>query len=142
MTENWRNVIQQVRSREAEAQRQWKLRRKKNDEESQERIEQAQSLMFPCLRPATVEDYRTWLEGYIKAGKEPTHSYDYLFPKHMFYVATHDFSTVSLYGSQSVSIIIPRGISVDLSRGKGHTDLFYMDGFKTGGTWVPIYSDL
>lgn len=138
--ENWRDVIHRVRGREAERYTKLMAELKADREKDNQRLGEAASLMLPALRRATIDDYRQWLKGFIENGGEPTNSYNYEFGRWTFYVATTDFSTVSLYGSESFSIIIPKGIKVNLSRGKGHINLFYMDGFK--GSCVPIFNDI
>ena len=93
------------------------------------------------LRPATRDDYKRWLIGYLRSGGEPTHYYDYKFPEREFYVAVMDFRIQPLYGAFSFSIIVPKGIRF-LGGELGHINLFLMDGFRNIGGWVPVYEDM
>lgn len=91
------------------------------------------------LRPAKVQDYIPWLEGHIANGGRPTHEYDYPFPRWGWFVAIDDIEPVALYGAQSISIIVPPGISVGAGDW-GHCELFFMDDF-TSNSIVPIFLD-
>lgn len=93
------------------------------------------------LRPATPEEYSFWLRGYMLAGNEPTHSYDYPMPAG-FYVAIGDIALPPLYGARSISIIVPSGIAVTFGPlGIGHSNLYFLDGYTCAAGRVPVYSD-
>lgn len=91
------------------------------------------------LCPAQSRDYSLWLKGFMEAGGIPTHCYNYNMPEY-FCVATGDFVLQPLYGSDAIKVIIPVGVEV---RGEdiGHCNLFFMDGYKHKGRWVPLYND-
>jgi len=83
--------------------------------------------------------YSLWLESYIESGGEPTHCYDYNTPNN-FYVATHDFHLITLYGSASVSVVVSKGIKVTFDN-LGHNQVYEFDGLKLHGFSVPVYND-
>jgi len=105
------------------------------------------------LKPVSVSLYRKWLAGYILQGGRPTHVYDYSFPKGRsdfledmgrgcFFVATKDIKIVGhLCGSDALQVIVPKGVYVEIEDVE-HCNVYWMDGFKTSGSWVPIYSDI
>ena len=97
--------------------------------------------LFPSLRPASPEDYRRWLRGYIENGGKPTHVYGYPFSTWKWYVAIGDIKApTALHGSQAIHMIIPAGINV--AQGDwGHCSLFFMDGYRRASITVPIFGD-
>ncbi|MDY6966736.1 MAG: hypothetical protein SVM80_12370 [Halobacteriota archaeon] len=93
------------------------------------------------LRRATEVDYVEWLFGYIQNGGKPTHYYDYELPRRDFYVATQDFEIRPLYGSSSVSIIVPKNINF-LGGELGNNKIYLLKGYECLGGWVPVYKDI
>lgn len=113
--------------------------------ESDARFLLAQERMFPNLKHASLEDYKRWLKGYLSLGNESTHYYDYPF-SHVadeFYSAIAHFEVVPLFGAQAISIIVPESIIVS-GEDKGHSNLYFEEGFRVAGKhpFVPIYSDI
>lgn len=96
--------------------------------------------LLPSLRHASSKDYKKWLSGFVEKGGNPTHYYNYRMPSE-FYVASKDFAMFPLYGAGTLYIIVPIGVSVDISEGLGHCTLFYMDEYEYKGHWIPVYED-
>lgn len=95
------------------------------------------------IRPATIDDYKEWLQGYIWNGGEATHYYDYNFPTDEFFVLKKSGELPTLYGSYSINIIIPVGLALGVEKNKiGHSNLYYMEDYEHEGHWVPIYKNL
>lgn len=103
------------------------------------------STTLPHLRLAAPADYKRWLIGYTGKGGKITRIVRGNFPSTDFYVAIEDFKIVSLFGANSVSIIIPQGIKVetlvrDAFGGLGHHRLYYMRNFMASSC-VPVFFD-
>jgi hypothetical protein len=83
--------------------------------------------------------YALWLRGFVAAGGRPTHFCDYRTPE--VWVAESSFALPELCGANSLGIVIvPKGIEVDTSH-RGHTNVFFVDGFRSVATVVSVYSD-
>lgn len=95
----------------------------------------------PKLRRATARDYRKWLEGWAEKEGETTHHYDYNL-RDSWYVAKADMHLPRYYGSSSVQIIVPEGITVTFTDGLGHNNLYFMEDFDQAGGWVPTYRNV
>lgn len=101
------------------------------------------------LREAKSEDYMGWLRGHMEAGGKPTHYYDRDMSTRNFYVAMDDFTLPTMHGSMAVSVIVPKGIEVGnigesdepSSEEIGHNKLYFMDGYREEGGFVPVYAD-
>ncbi len=93
------------------------------------------------VRPATIDDYKEWLAGYLLHGGKPTHYYNYPFPRDTFYVAKMGFDLPARYGAGSISVIIPAGIQIHYKQ-LGHNKLYYLDGWQVEGRWIPVYKDI
>lgn len=99
--------------------------------------------------PATLTQYLLWLDGFIKKGGRPSHYYDYPFANARLTYALGDVMVDSgaEYGAFSRHIIVPCGLDARCTNpsasfnGWGHTDLFFMDGYRTNSLEVPVYSD-
>lgn len=98
-------------------------------------------ILPPKTRPATVEDYRKWLSGFVAKGGVPTHFYDYPIGRSLddWLVVEADFELLPLYGSRSLNIIVAKEAKFK-GGNPGHTELYFIDGFTTNGS-VPFYSD-
>jgi|GEM_PF-2021026 len=107
------------------------------------------------LRPASVEDYRAWLEGWTKRFVEgggdvdKIRAYNHpLYPSGLMFVARKDIPVVPKFsGSSRMDIIIPEGIKAPRLSGimpYGETELFFMEEFESYGTveTPAIYSDI
>jgi len=124
--------LQKKIQEQKEKDRQWNLRKEKN-------IIPEKNPQLYGFKPANKKDYANWLIGYLKNGGQVSHVYDYEFPG--FFIAKKDFKLGSLYGANSIQVIIPEGIKT--SNASGHNTYYFMDDFKTSGYgWVPIYSDI
>lgn len=89
------------------------------------------------LKPAKPWHYKKWVDLYLKNGHRITHPYTGNMPD-SFFLAKKDLVVTPLYGSSSVSIIVPSKINVTFTN-LGHNNIFYMaDGTVEGG-WVPLY---
>lgn len=102
--------------------------------------DQMEEEVFPCLVNATPVDYNKWITGYIKRGGKPSHAYDYPAGNHLM-IATYDIQLMPLYGSSSLNIIVPEGITIKTPEGLGHSNLYFMAGFHCRGGFVPVFSD-
>ena len=136
-----RERLEQFKAREQSRHNEWAQRMEEQNAEFEKSRSQFQIQVLPYLRQARSRDYSDWLKGYMEAGGEPTYAHDYRLPSD-FYVATAGFKMMPLYGAQSIHVIVPTGIEIDVSGGLGHCNLFFMDGFRCLGSWVPVYSDL
>lgn len=95
-----------------------------------------------ALRQATKEDYLEWISGYLKEGALPTHYYDYEFNPRDWHVAMIDFRFGSgLFGSNALSILVPSSVEF-LGGTLGHSNLFFLNGFRHRGLSVPLYKDV
>lgn len=95
--------------------------------------------LLPKLRLATLQDYKEWLRGFLELGSRPTHAYDYPFAQWEWHIAIENIEMRPLCGSQSICIIVPKGIKIigDV----GHCNLFFMENFTYRGS-VPIFNDI
>jgi hypothetical protein len=91
-------------------------------------------------RGATVEEYADWLRGFMVAGGEPTHFYDYPFDRWDFEYAMHHFATCGERGARSRHIIVPVGVQ-HLGGDLGHNTIFFADGYRPVGSVVPVFTD-
>ena len=99
--------------------------------------------------PATIGQYTAWLRGYVKRGGKPTHFYGRPFSRADFRYAA---STVTVdsdyeYGSSSRRIIVANGVLTERTNPAGpfggwaHTKCYFMHGYRTSDSIVPVYSD-
>lgn len=117
--------------------KEWNERNERNRKESAKTERYIRSLPF---RQATPNEYIEWLRGYFENGGTPTHYYKYPIPDY-FVVATNDFAlTDSMCGALSMYIIVPKGVTC-LSGRRGHCMLYYMDGFRVDGGFVPVFNN-
>lgn len=88
--------------------------------------------------------YVEWLTGYIENGGIPTSYFNYPLKRSTTIILKENTEIPYLCGAQCIEIIIvPVGISTTLSnKGVGHSNLYFMDGFKYLGHCVPLYSDV
>jgi hypothetical protein len=122
--------------------------RSQREREERRRVQEAllDRDVRPYIRPATARDYNRWLRGYLEASGRITHAYDYPFDRLGMCVAVADFTLPPLYGSSSLDIIVPAGITV-VCPDPGHNKLYFMDGFRKGiggqhfSVSVPVFSD-
>jgi len=121
----------------------FRLRTKKYMRESKEREDYARNLLRGKLVNARVENYVTWLKGYLGNGNLPTHSYDYPMSRVIdeFFFATNDFEISPLFGAKSISIIVPEKVKF-LGGELGHNQIYLMDEYKNIGGFVPVYLDI
>lgn len=100
--------------------------------------------LMPHLQPATINDYKNWLRGFLENGGKPTHSYDCSIEDQInnMFVAKEDFEIMPFFGDSSVSIIVPKGIKY--SGEVGHNVLYFEENYqvKGGDMEVPIYKDI
>lgn len=113
-------------------------------EERQENIKQAKKLSKGKLREAKVEDYKSWLIGFLKNNGELTHNHD--FPMSCsadkWRVAFKNFRTAKLLGSDSFNIIVLKGVKF-LGGELGENSLYFMKDFSHMNTQsIPIFSDI
>jgi hypothetical protein len=107
--------------------------------------EQNRAFMRAQCRPASPGEYMAWLKGYVLAGGEPTHFYDY--PLREMWMALGHLEVRPLYGAFSMRILVPDGVCED-GGPTGHTDLFiisnghyYTRGFHDRPSSVPMWSN-
>jgi len=93
-----------------------------------------------ALRPATLDEYLTWLRAWLTPCRPPTHAYDYPWSRWTWLTATRDFTLGGECGANAVHILVPDGI--DYARGDiGHNELYFMNGPVQCGGLVPVFSD-
>jgi hypothetical protein len=92
------------------------------------------------LRPATLDEYLTWLRAWLDAGNQPTHAYDYPWSRRTWLTATRDFRLGGECGVYAVNILVPPGIQ-RVGGELGHNELYFMDGPEQRGRMVPVFSD-
>lgn len=93
-----------------------------------------------CLRPATVADYKAWLDGFIARGGKIGNFYHSPLAgsPHLekMWVAKKNFHLASQYGTKSLVVIVPKGKKF-LGEELGHNVILTMDGFRQVGTaWI------
>lgn len=101
------------------------------------------------FQAATASQYATWLNGYIRAGGRPTHFYGYPFRSANFRYATTPVTVDSdrEYGTRRRDIIVADGVTTHRTNPAGHfggwahTKLYFMHGYRTNASVVPVYSD-
>lgn len=107
------------------------------------KAKQTAQLFKGKIHSTTIDDYKKWLKGYLQNGGIPTHSYDYPITRVIdgWYIANANFSILPLFGSNSISVIVPNRVTF---RGEnlGHNQLYLMDGYINIGNFVPIYNDI
>ncbi|MDO8537243.1 MAG: hypothetical protein Q7R94_03275 [bacterium] len=130
-------------AREKERLRDTENRRKHAEHEKRAReADDFKSKLMENLSPASVEDYKRWLRGYLEGGGKVTHVYDYPMSQQDFYVAHKDFKFEKpLYGAQSIKIIVPRGVRF-LGGDLGHANLYFEDDYRASSGFVPIFEDI
>ncbi len=111
-------------------------------EQFERRREQRDRLLEHC-RPATADEYDAWLRGYRKRGGRVTHYRDWPMHHHYYVMLSDPGWIPKLYGANSVEVIVPRGVMspAALSGGTGHSQFFFMDGFKVVGGGVESFTD-
>lgn len=107
--------------------------------------------MHGNFRPATLEEYIKWLNGYMARGGRPTHYRENTsFQAGDFLYVTGIFFLRGEGGAMSRNIIVDKGATlklIDPRRDFGHNCLFYMKGYKyqehegSQTRCVPIFSD-
>lgn len=97
-------------------------------------------------RPARPSDYAAWLRGWMGQRGAVTHEYNYPMPDSFVVVTSSGAVLPSLYGSESLAVIVPAGITLSapatFHRACGHSTVYRMDEFEILGDWVPTYPDV
>ncbi len=119
----------------------WKNRMKISMEESDRREKEAKLLLNGKIHKANIKDYKKWLTGYLSQGGKTTHYYDYDMSDDTWFVAVRDFKIAPLYGANAKNIIVMSGVKFE-GGDFGHTELYFMDGYKHIGDWIPIYENI
>jgi hypothetical protein len=93
-----------------------------------------------------VKDYVDWLRGYLARGGAIMYARDYPMSHGKFLVATGDFTLGGECGAVAASIIARPGVRWTRNphvpdAGRGHNQLFFMDGFIHVGNGAAVYSD-
>lgn len=137
------NIVNEARAKEARESNAWQ---KMIEEHERERIAEdaaAHSNFLRFCTSAKVSHYEAWLTGYLKQGGKISHVYNYPMPDEFLVVRKSDNVKISaLYGASAKSIIVPWGVSCECEENIGHNNVYFMDGFKVKGNWVPCYSDM
>lgn len=126
----------------------WTVEDYERDREARLAAQQrASEELLASVRAAEPIEYAAWLSGYLAAGGQVTHEYDYNLPSRHFFVAVNSGMYVpALYGAMSVRLIVPAGVRVSLSTefhgNPGHSSVYFMDGFRQVGNFVPLYEDV
>ena len=141
MNTNPNRILEKFKAQELEERATEDEKREKEWQETLANINKTKSKLTHSLRPAPFKDYHRWLIGYVERGGKPTHYYDYDTPSGETFIAFADFDLGDgLYGASSINIIIPEGIRF-IGGNQGHCNLYYMDGFRHSGHFVPVYKD-
>lgn len=131
-----------ARKTSAEQDRAWHAKQAAREAEMLALMERVEQEVMPKVRPARTSEYVAWLRGYLEQGGNITNVYDYPFRRPEFQMALDNVTLPpGLCGSMSLQIIVPRGLTVEYE-GLGHCTLYFMDGFRLVGHWVPAYSDI
>ena len=93
-----------------------------------------------ALRPATLDEYLTWLRAWLDAGNQPTHAYDYPWSRWTWLTATRDFRLGDECGADAVQILVQPGVQ-HVGGGLGHNQLYFADETGQRGGMVPVFSD-
>ena len=93
-----------------------------------------------ALRPATLDEYLTWLRAWLDAGHQPTHAYDYPWSRWRWLTATGDFRLGGECGADAVQILVQPGVQ-HVGGELGHNRLYLLDGTDQRGDFVPVFSD-
>lgn len=117
----------------------WNLKQEAGKKEHEEQVSRAQASFMSACKPAKTKHYIEWLEGYVEGGGSVTHAYKYRWPGGL--MAKRDCTITPLYGSSSVTVIVPKGVNVKIEA-LGHNEVYFMDGFVALGDFVPVYSDM
>jgi hypothetical protein len=89
------------------------------------------------VRPATAEHYQAWLEAHLDNGGKIDGGYAGNFRKNDFVTVSQDATLPpALYGSSSMNIIVPPGVTLTVPD-RGHCDIFIIDGGKSLGFAKP-----
>lgn len=92
------------------------------------------------FRHARLDEYIAWLASFIAHGGKPTHYYNYPWQRAGFLVAQGNFTLGGECGSAASPIIVPAGYHYK-GGSLGHNNLYFMEGFRHRGFWVPAYKD-
>lgn len=92
------------------------------------------------FRSASLNQYVSWLEKYMRAGGQPTHFYEYPWARAGIVVATQDFTIGGECGVDARSILVPSHVKF-LGGNLGHNNLYFEDSLTCRGGWVPVYGD-
>lgn len=121
-----------------------------HDDRCYECEEERHNARYPdTTQPATLDQYVRWLEGYTKRGGKVTHPYDRPFGRAEFRYASTSLTIDSSYeyGARARHIIVASGVLTELTNpheafgGWGHSNLYFMHGYRQAGRSVPVYSD-
>ncbi len=93
-----------------------------------------------AFEPAPLDWYVAWLRGYLRAGGQITHVYDYPYSRVRFVLAARDFTTGGECGASARNILVPAGIR-HLGGARGHCNLYFEKRHTLEGNLVPAYSD-
>jgi len=122
------------------------IARKRLEAECAEREKDAEEKKYILMarsRPATVSDYKEWLDGFVLRGGRPTHYYDYCFNGWNFIVVLgkEKIWIPDLCGSNSRNIILQAHTKCR-HENIGHNNVYFMADFSQIGGWVPVYKDM
>lgn len=131
-----RKELDELRKRKEESDRDWDAKQRRHETEYRERMSEFDVKVRPHLHPASANDFKRWLKGFLDNGGVPRHMYDY--PRDRTYVAHESFEMVPMFGASSLDIIAMKGVKI--TGQKGHCNIFYMDNFVCDGT-VSIHID-
>lgn len=136
-----KKVIEEFKKQEELREEKQQRERDKYERQSEHNGRLFNKEIVPYIIRATIEEYMDWVRGYIENGGKPTHYYDYPFSQESFVIAKHNFTMMPRYGAKSINIIVPKGVYV-MGKDIGHSNLYFMDGYRQVGGNVPIYEDM
>ncbi len=132
--------LNDIKNRESKKSEEWEEKIKRQLADVEDKRLAFNELRKRHLRQASIEDYESWLKGWLK-DNDFTHYYDYEFGRQDFYVATSDFVLYPFYGAQSFNVIVPKGIRYTIE-GRGHCCIYDLNDFTHIGGFVPGFSDI
>jgi len=125
--QNTQEVSQEFRRTEGEL---FHLKHEVND--LRQKMTEYESLIYSQFiektKPATQAEINEWIEG----AKYNYENVDVIMMHNVRY-ADQDFILPSLYGANSMAVIVEKGVKVYRARNGGHSEVMYMDGFRKDG---------
>jgi hypothetical protein len=125
--QNTQEVSAEFRRAEGEL---FHLKHEAND--LRKKMTEYESLIFTQFmektKPATQAEIQAWVNG-----AQGHYDNSEIVRRHNVRFADQDFILPSLMGAQAVSVIVEKGVKVYRTQSGGHSEVYYMDGFRKDG---------